>query len=116
MAVLWWMRAFLATGIAVSLAALTGGAQAREVSVYRGKCGELVLPQGPSGLPAAIRVETLDPREPPSDLAKGQTQRSCAFGAGSNAFHDGETPPAQWLLRIAVVRRLPGDFVQAGWS
>jgi hypothetical protein len=52
------MRAFLATAIAVSLAALTGGAQAREVSVYSGKCGEVVLPQGPSGLPAAIRVET----------------------------------------------------------
>jgi hypothetical protein len=58
MPVLWLMRTLLATGIAVSLAALAGGAQARDVSVYRGKCGQAVFPSGPTGLRAAIRVYT----------------------------------------------------------
>jgi hypothetical protein len=58
MPVLWLMRALLATGIAVSLAALAGGAQAREVSFYRGKCGEMALPAGPTALASAVRIET----------------------------------------------------------
>jgi hypothetical protein len=52
------MRAVVATAIALTLAALAGGAQARDLSVYRGKCGHAVLPSGPTGLRAAIRVYT----------------------------------------------------------
>jgi hypothetical protein len=52
------MRVLAATGICFALAAMAGGAQAREVSIYRGKCGEAALPQGPTGLGAAIRVAT----------------------------------------------------------
>ena len=52
------MRAVVATAIALTLAALAGGAQARDVSNYRGKCGEVVLPSGPTGLRAAVRVDT----------------------------------------------------------
>jgi hypothetical protein len=52
------MRVMAATGIAIGLAAIAGAAEAREASIYRGKCGEVVLPQGPSGLDAAIRVDT----------------------------------------------------------
>jgi hypothetical protein len=58
MSVLWSMRAFLATAIAVSLAGFAGGAQAREASIYRGKCGEVVLPTGPTGLESALRIRT----------------------------------------------------------
>jgi hypothetical protein len=58
MSVLWSMRVLAATGICVALAALAGGAQARDVSVYRGKCGEVLLPSGPTGLRAAIRIYT----------------------------------------------------------
>jgi hypothetical protein len=58
MPVLWWMRAAVATGIALTLAALAGGAQAREASIYQGKCGEVVLPTGPTGLDSAVRVRT----------------------------------------------------------
>lgn len=58
MPVLWSMRAFAATAIVVGLAALAGGAQAREISVYRGKCGEVVLPSGPTGLQSALRIRT----------------------------------------------------------
>lgn len=52
------MRALAATGIAVTLAALAGGAEAREVSIYRGKCGEVLLPSGPTGLDSALRIRT----------------------------------------------------------
>jgi hypothetical protein len=52
------MRALAATAIAVGLAAVAGGAEAREASIYRGACGEAVLPSGPTGLDAAIRIET----------------------------------------------------------
>ena len=52
------MRALLATGIAVALAVLAGGAQARDVFVYRGPCGEVVLPSGPTRLRATVRVDT----------------------------------------------------------
>jgi hypothetical protein len=52
------MRALVATGIAVALAALAGGAQAREVSIYRGKCGEFVLLSSPTGLDSALRIRT----------------------------------------------------------
>lgn len=52
------MRALAATGIVAALAAVAGGAEARDVSIYRGACGEVVLPTGATGLPAAIRVET----------------------------------------------------------
>jgi hypothetical protein len=52
------MRAVVATAIALTLAALAGGAQARDVSLYRGKCGQAVLPSGPTGLRSAIRVYT----------------------------------------------------------
>jgi hypothetical protein len=58
MPVLWWMRAVVATGMAVVLAGVAGGAQAREASIYRGKCGEVVLPAGPTGLESAVRVRT----------------------------------------------------------
>jgi hypothetical protein len=58
MTVLWSMRALAATGICVALAALAGGAQARDVSMYRGPCGEVVLPSGPTGLSSAIRIDT----------------------------------------------------------
>jgi hypothetical protein len=58
MTVLWSMRALAATGIAVTLAALAGGAEARDVSIYRGKCGEVVLPSGPTGLGSALRIRT----------------------------------------------------------
>ena len=58
MPVLWRMRALAATGIVAVLAAAAGGAEAREVSIYRGACGEVVLPTGETGLSAAIRVET----------------------------------------------------------
>lgn len=58
MPVLWWMRAVVATGIALTLAALAGGAQAREASVYRGKCGEMLLPTGPTGLESKLQVRT----------------------------------------------------------
>jgi hypothetical protein len=58
MPVLWLMRALLATGIAVLLAAFAGGAQAREASIYRGKCGEVILPSGPTGLDSALRIRT----------------------------------------------------------
>jgi hypothetical protein len=58
MSVLWWMRAAVATGIAVVLAGVAGGAQAREASIYRGKCGEAVLPTGPTGLESELRVRT----------------------------------------------------------
>lgn len=58
MPVLWSMRALLATGIVVTLAALAGGAEAREVSIYRGPCGEAVLPGGPTGLESALRIRT----------------------------------------------------------
>jgi hypothetical protein len=52
------MRALAATAIAVGLAAVAGGAEAREASIYRGACGEVVLPSGPTGLDAAIRIDT----------------------------------------------------------
>jgi hypothetical protein len=52
------MRALTATAIAVTLAVLAGGAQARDVSIYRGKCGEVVLPSGPTGLESAIRIDS----------------------------------------------------------
>jgi hypothetical protein len=58
MPVLWWMRAVVATGIALSLAALAGGAQAREASIYSGKCGQVALPSGPTGLGASVNVDT----------------------------------------------------------
>lgn len=58
MPVLWWMRAVVATGIAVALAGVAGGAQAREASFYRGKCGEAVLPAGPTGLKSELRIRT----------------------------------------------------------
>jgi hypothetical protein len=58
MPVLWWMRAVVATGIAFSLAALAGGAQAREVSIYRGKCGEVVPPNVPTGFGTSVNVAT----------------------------------------------------------
>jgi hypothetical protein len=52
------MRALAATGIAIVLASLAGGAEAREVSIYRGKCGVHMLPTGPAGLPAPIQIRT----------------------------------------------------------
>jgi len=52
------MRLIAATGIVIALAALTGGAEAREVSIYRGKCGVHMLPAGPAGLPASIQIRT----------------------------------------------------------
>jgi hypothetical protein len=52
------MRLFAATGIAVVLAAAAGGAEAREVSIYRGECGALVLPSGPTRLESELRIET----------------------------------------------------------
>jgi hypothetical protein len=52
------MRVLAATGICVALAAAAGGAQAREVSIYRGKCGEMTLPTGPTGLESAVRIRT----------------------------------------------------------
>ena len=52
------MRAVVATAIALTLAALAGGAQAQEVSIYRGKCGDVVLPAGPTGLRSKLRVRT----------------------------------------------------------
>jgi hypothetical protein len=52
------MRAIAATAIAVGLATVDGGAEAREASIYRGACGEVVLPSGPTGLDAAIRIDT----------------------------------------------------------
>jgi hypothetical protein len=58
MPVLWWMRALLATGIAAALAALAGGAQAREASIYRGKCGEVVLPSGPTSVASSLGIRT----------------------------------------------------------
>jgi hypothetical protein len=58
MPVLWSMRVLSATGIVVALAALAGGADAREASIYRGPCGEVVLPTGPTGLQAPVRIET----------------------------------------------------------
>jgi hypothetical protein len=58
MTVLSSMRVLMATAIAVALAALAGGAEAREVSIYPGKCGKVVLPSGPTGLRAAIRIYT----------------------------------------------------------
>jgi hypothetical protein len=58
MPVLWWMRAVVATGIALTLAALAGGAQAREASIYRGKCGEVLLPSGSTRLGPTVQVET----------------------------------------------------------
>jgi hypothetical protein len=51
------MRTLAATAIAVALA-VAGGAEAREASIYRGACGEMVLPSGPTGLDSAIRIET----------------------------------------------------------
>jgi hypothetical protein len=58
MPVLSLMRVMAATGIAIALAAIAGAAEAREASIYRGECGEAVLPSGPTGLSAAIRIET----------------------------------------------------------
>jgi hypothetical protein len=58
MTVLSSMRVLMATAIAVALAALAGGAEARQVSIYRGKCGRIVLPSGATGLGAGIRVDT----------------------------------------------------------
>lgn len=52
------MRAVVATAIALILAALAGGAQAREGSIYRGKCGEVLLPSGPTRLDSAVRIRT----------------------------------------------------------
>lgn len=52
------MRAVVATAIALTLPALAGGAQARDVSIYRGKCGEVVLPTGSTGLGSTVRVRT----------------------------------------------------------
>jgi hypothetical protein len=52
------MRLIAASGIAIALATLAGGAEAREVSIYRGKCGVHVLPTGPAGLPGAIQIRT----------------------------------------------------------
>jgi hypothetical protein len=52
------MRALAATGIAIGLAAIAGAAEAREASIYRGKCGEMVLPRAPEGVHVAIRVDT----------------------------------------------------------
>jgi hypothetical protein len=58
MPVLSLMRVMAATGIAIGLAAIAGGAEAREASIYRGKCGEVVLPSGPTALGAEVRVDT----------------------------------------------------------
>lgn len=52
------MRLIAASGIAIALAAIAGGAEAREVSIYRGKCGKVVLPSGPTGLDSVIRIDT----------------------------------------------------------
>jgi hypothetical protein len=52
------MRALAATVIALTLAALAGGAQAREASVYRGECGVRSLPRAPANLPAPIEIST----------------------------------------------------------
>lgn len=52
------MRLIAATGIVIALAAIAGGAEAREASIYRGRCGETVLPSGATGLKSAIRVDT----------------------------------------------------------
>jgi hypothetical protein len=52
------MRALAATAIVLGLVVIAGGAQAREVSVYRGKCGEVVLPSGPIRLEATLQVDT----------------------------------------------------------
>jgi len=52
------MRLIAATGIAVMLAAIAGGAEAREASIYRGPCGQTILPSGATGLESAIRVDT----------------------------------------------------------
>jgi hypothetical protein len=52
------MRLIAATGIAVVLAALAGGAEAREVSIYRGPCGKVVLPSRPTGLESAVTIDT----------------------------------------------------------
>jgi hypothetical protein len=58
MHVLWSMRVLAATAICIAVAAVAGAAQARERSIYRGKCGEVVLPSGPTGIRAAVRIYT----------------------------------------------------------
>jgi hypothetical protein len=58
MPVLSWMRVLTATAIVIGLSAIAGAAEAREASIYRGECGEVVLPSGPTGLSSAIRIET----------------------------------------------------------
>jgi hypothetical protein len=52
------MRALAATAIVVTLAVLAHGAEARDASIYRGPCGEAVLPSAPIGLDSAVRVDT----------------------------------------------------------
>ncbi len=52
------MRVLAATGIAVAVAALSGGAEARDVSIYRGVCGAVVPPSGQTGLESELRIET----------------------------------------------------------
>jgi hypothetical protein len=52
------MRLPVATGIALALAALAGDVKAREVSIYRGPCGQMRLPAGPRALPAPVKVDT----------------------------------------------------------
>lgn len=52
------MRLLVASGIALAVGALAGDVKAREVSIYRGPCGEMRLPAGPRELPAPIKVDT----------------------------------------------------------
>jgi hypothetical protein len=119
MPVPWWMRVLAATGMCIALAAVGGGAQARELSIYRGPCGEVVLPNGPTRLDPPVAIETSCGRFVVSGegvrVAGGRTRSASARAGQGVGLVRGQ--PLGWTragLRFTASRRGLTFWTRAG--